>query len=50
VTIANVYFEMDSKDGGNLFTKLSELIESIVTSGHLEIDETKMKELKKICR
>jgi len=40
----------DLKDGRNLFTRLSELIEDIVTSGKRDIDETKLKELKKICR
>lgn len=39
---------MSSNDGTS--QRLSDIIESIVTSGMQRLDDAKMKEMKKICR
>lgn len=41
---------MASKCDDHIIQKLSETIEVIVTSGLKQLDEAKMKEVKKICR
>lgn len=39
-----------NKSDDKLIEKLTELIEAIVTSGLKQLDESKVKEIKKICR
>ena len=39
-----------SKADHNLLAKLTDAVESIVSSGQKQLDDSKMKEIKKICR